>query len=258
MIANYHTHTPRCNHAVGMEEEYVRCAIEAGLQILGFSDHTPYPFTNGYRSGIRMGVEEFPEYARLVNRMKEKYAGKIQIHLGVEAEYYPKLFPRLLDILREQDTEYLLLGQHYLYNEEDDRIYAGAATTDAHILQQYCDQAIDGLYTGMFSYMAHPDLIHYLGDADIYRRHMRRLCCAAKDCNVPLEVNLLGLQENRHYPKDVFWEIAAEEGCSVIFGMDAHTPEALCDKEVVQTAEEWIARYGLKKMETLVFHSIKK
>ena len=230
MIANYHTHTPRCNHAVGTEEEYVRCAIEAGLQILGFSDHTPYPFTNGYRSRIRMGVEEFPEYARQVNRMKEKYAGKIQIHLGVEAEYYPKLFPKLLDILREQDTEYLLLGQHYLYNEEDVRI---------------------------FSYMAHPDLIHYLGDADIYRRHMRRLCCAAKDCNVPLEVNLLGLQENRHYPNDVFWEIAAEEECPVIFGMDAHTPEALCDKEVVQTAEEWIARYGLKKMEMLALRSIK-
>ena len=47
MIANLHTHTPRCRHASGTEEEYVRCALDAGLQTLGFSDHTPYPFPNG-------------------------------------------------------------------------------------------------------------------------------------------------------------------------------------------------------------------
>lgn len=43
MIANYHTHTWRCNHAVGTEREYVERAIEGGLKILGFSDHTPMP-----------------------------------------------------------------------------------------------------------------------------------------------------------------------------------------------------------------------
>ena len=36
MIANYHTHTPRCNHAVGSEEEYIQQALNAGMKILGF------------------------------------------------------------------------------------------------------------------------------------------------------------------------------------------------------------------------------
>ena len=44
MIANYHTHTTRCNHATGTEEEYVQSALERGLEILGFSYHTPYTF----------------------------------------------------------------------------------------------------------------------------------------------------------------------------------------------------------------------
>jgi len=44
MIANYHTHTPRCNHATGEERAYVEQAIKKGLKILGFSDHTPYIF----------------------------------------------------------------------------------------------------------------------------------------------------------------------------------------------------------------------
>ena len=255
MIANYHTHTHRCGHAVGAEEAYVCNAIEAGLKILGFSDHTPYPFRNGYCSRIRMGVEEFPEYAQKVGALKEKYADKIQIHLGVEAEYYPQLFPELLDILREQNTEYLILGQHYLY-EEEQRIYAGTATDDESKLRQYCDQAIAGLYTGMFSCLVHPDLMHYLGNADIYRSHMRRLCRAAKDCDIPLEMNLLGIQSKRNYPSERFWEIAAEEGCSVILGVDAHQPEAFLDTQALQVGESLISQFGLTKIDTLSFHSI--
>ena len=62
MIANYHTHTWRCNHAEPGEERYVRAAIKRGLQILGFSDHTPYPFSGGYTSSFRMGVAQLPGY----------------------------------------------------------------------------------------------------------------------------------------------------------------------------------------------------
>ena len=43
MLANYHTHTTRCRHAVGADREYVKAAIESGVKILGFSDHAPFP-----------------------------------------------------------------------------------------------------------------------------------------------------------------------------------------------------------------------
>ena len=77
MIANYHTHTPRCMHATGAEEEYVRCAIEAGYQILGFADHTPYPFTNGYVSHFRMSVAALSEYAEICSKISaaSSYSG---------------------------------------------------------------------------------------------------------------------------------------------------------------------------------------
>ena len=50
MIANYHTHTYRCRHASGTEEEYIYQALDGGLEELGFSDHTPevrYPDATG-------------------------------------------------------------------------------------------------------------------------------------------------------------------------------------------------------------------
>ena len=44
LIANYHTHTPRCHHAGGTEREYVEAALSVGMKTLGFSDHGPYMF----------------------------------------------------------------------------------------------------------------------------------------------------------------------------------------------------------------------
>ena len=54
MFCNYHTHTYRCGHATGTDREYVENAIKVGLKTLGFSDHAPYVFEDGYRSSMRM------------------------------------------------------------------------------------------------------------------------------------------------------------------------------------------------------------
>ena len=50
MIANYHTHTARCGHAVGEDREYAEMALARGLKTLGFSDHVPMPFADGHES----------------------------------------------------------------------------------------------------------------------------------------------------------------------------------------------------------------
>ena len=255
MIANYHTHTPRCGHAAGAEEAYIRCALEAGLQTLGFSDHTPYPFPPGHVSGFRMGLDDLADYAATVTALRSRYAGQIQIPLGVEAEFYPKFFPELVSILRDHGIEYMLLGQHFLYNEVEG-IGSMGPTADPARLTQYCDQTIEAMHTGLFTYFAHPDLMNFVGDAGEYRRQIRRLCRAAKECGVPLEINLLGLREGRHYPNPRFWEAAAEENCAVILGTDAHRPESLLDRQAIQTAETLIAHLGLQKLTTLPLRKI--
>ena len=38
MIANYHTHTFRCNHATGTDREYVEAAIRAGVKDVTIMD----------------------------------------------------------------------------------------------------------------------------------------------------------------------------------------------------------------------------
>lgn len=251
MIANYHTHTPRCNHAWGAETEYVECALQAGLQILGFSDHAPYFFPGDYYSHFRMRPELLEDYVRTVLEVREQYKNRIQIPLGLELEYYPGLLPKLLPLLKEFPLDYLILGQHCLGNEVNDH-YSGRATADKGHLERYCNQVIDAMHTGLFTYVAHPDLLNYVGeDAAFYRQQMRRICREANQCAIPLEINLLGMLEGKHYPNDRFWEVAAEENCSVVLGRDAHEPWQLLEEQYERKGLEMVRRFGLNLLETL-------
>ena len=245
MIANYHTHTFRCNHASGTEEEYVRNAIDRGIKVLGFSDHSPYIFEGDHYSYFRMRPELLEDYASSVLALREKYKYEIEIQLGVEIEYYPKYLPETLKMLREYPIEYLILGQHFVGNEIGEP-YCGRASDSEELLERYVDQCIEALRTGMFTYLAHPDLLFFVGDDDIYRKHMQRICVAAKELDIPLELNLLGLKDGRNYPNELFWKIAAAEGCKAILGCDAHSPEALSDIIVEKQARALAEKVGIE------------
>jgi histidinol-phosphatase (PHP family) len=62
MLSNFHTHTFRCQHASGEDKEYVEAAIQSGLKVLGFSDHCPWLFPDGYISRIRMTPAQLDNY----------------------------------------------------------------------------------------------------------------------------------------------------------------------------------------------------
>ena len=255
MIANYHTHTPRCRHAWGDEQAYIENAILRGLKIFGFSDHTPQWFPGSYYSRMRMYPQELSEYCATVRSLQKEYAGQLAIPLGLEVEYYPAIFPELIIRLRDQGIDYLLLGQHWIGNEMDEP-YSGAPTEDESILRRYCDQAIAAMETGLFTYLAHPDLICFTGDRTIYDAHMRRLCRAAKTTNTPLELNFLGISGNRNYPDMRLWALAAEEDCQVVLGIDAHCPEHVLDLAPETKARQIVDQFGLKLLETVPLRKI--
>ena len=255
MIANYHTHTWRCGHASGTEEEYVLNAIERGLKLFGFSDHTPYCFPYNYYSHFRMKPEQLEDYARTVLELRGRYADRIDIHLGAEAEYYPEFFSDTLAMLRDGGVEYLLLAMHFIDNEIG-AAYSGKPTDDEALLSRYCHQAMEAMETGLFTYFAHPDLFRFTGNAKIYDKHMRDMCRKAKECAVPLEINLLGVGENRHYPHLPFWDIAADEGCSAVIGMDAHWPEVILDPQPESRAVQLAAERGINVLQTVPIRKI--
>lgn len=112
-----------------------------------------------------------------------------------------------------------MLGQHSLGNEIEKILYSGHGTTDGSYLKQYVDQCLAGIDTGKYLYLAHPDLFLFNGDEAVFDREYRRLCREVKKRNIPLEINFLGLMEERWYPNEKFWKIAGEEGNTAVLAV---------------------------------------
>lgn len=241
--ANYHTHTARCKHATGTEREYIEAAIKAGMEVLGFSDHVPQPYKE-FVSGIRMDMEQLPEYFETLLALKEEYKDKIEIKIGFEVEYIPQLFEELMGKLQDYPVDYLIMGQHFL-DEEVPANYVGRPSQDPCKLEKYVDYVLEGLETGAFSYLAHPDLPNFTGDEAWYEKQMTRLCEGCKALGIPLEINKAGVCENKHYPNENFWKIAAKVGNEVILGYDAHGPQALLEEEIYQMCLLWARGMGI-------------
>ena len=225
MKFNYHTHTTRCNHARGTDREYVEKAIASGLKTLGFSDHAPLNYTHAPIHYMRMRANQLEDYANSVNSLKKEYEKDIRILLGFELEYFPKTHEKEMGFLRSVNPDYILLGQHY-FESGNDWLYSGIIHGDG-LLQRYISLVIEGMQTGDFLYVAHPDLPGWEFSPKVAEREYLRLCESAKKHNIPLEINLLGLESGRQYPDRRFWEIAGSVGNRAILGVDAHEPSAL-------------------------------
>ncbi len=255
MLANYHTHTPLCRHAVGEMREYVEAAIKGGIKKLGFSDHAPQFYDGGFVSGIRMTPSEAYGYISEIRFLAEEYKGDIEVFVGFEAEYFPSIFGRVQSFCRENGVDYLILGQHCLGNETFGE-WSSAPRTDKTKLTQYVDEILEGLSTGSFSYLCHPDLLRYVGDEEFYVSEYTRLCEGAKALGIPLEINILGLISNRHYPCDRFFEIAKSVGNDFVLGVDAHEPSALYEHPHSAKLADFLNRHGITPLEDMVLRKI--
>ena len=80
---------------------------------------------------------------------------------------------------------------------------------------------------------------------------MSRLCNELKRMDIPLEINILGIGEKKHYPNPKFWEIAAKTGNKVILGLDAHCIRHMGDVSSYKKAMELVKKYNLNLIHEL-------
>lgn len=247
MLANYHTHTIRCHHAQGSEREYIEKAISEGFKILGFSDHVPLPF----KSPIRMDMDEIEDYVGTLLKLKEEYKDRIDILIGYEVEYTTAYFEKMYNEITKYHLDYLIQGQHFV-PDEIHGYYCGEPTSDESRLRRYVDFTIEGMKTGIFTYLAHPDLINFKGDDVTYLRHMERLIAAAIDLDIPLEVNMYGFDDRRNYPYDVFFKTASKMGAKFVVGCDAHRPGLVVQPENLEGFSGFLKNNDIKITDNVI------
>ena len=266
-LANYHTHTYRCMHANGSDEEYVQSALKKGYKVIGFSDHMMVP---GVDNDVwtRGKWSDFPGYVESINRLKEKYKDKIKVYVGMECEYFPELHDWLKGLLTSGQLEYLIYGNHYRhFDGKSITGYFGYCTTDDDVIE-YTTMAIQALKTGLFSCFAHPDLFMTKMESwtPVCEDCAIQLCTTAKEMDVPLEINQGGIRysiedgydiEKRYkYPYFRFWEIAKKVGNKVVIGIDAHNPKDF-NNVAVKLSYDFARKLGLKIEPGFEFKKVK-
>lgn len=244
MLTNYHTHCYRCQHAEGVESDYINKAIEQGFDILGMSDHVPY---RGDPEGLRMSFGEIWDYIEAVRSEAEKNKDKIEVLLGFESEYLPSKRNYYESLLTEYQVDYLALGQHFFQNTPF-RAKSSFALSSTSDCITYAKSVAEALDTGYFAFVAHPDIVgvNQLPWDQNMDEMTDIIINAAVKHDIPLEVNVNGIRRglitegndvHYMYPHYKFWEKAAEAKAKAIVSADCHAPHLLLDDDVRKTKE---------------------
>jgi len=223
-----HMHTPLCRHATGTPTEYALAAIDAGLSGITFTDHMPMPAW--YDAGWRMHRDQLPYYVDLVLEAREAVSGRLEVRLGLEADYHPGTERWVEDVLNAYPWDYVIGSVHYLGawgfdNPEYQDEYAWRNMTGLY--RQYYALVEGAARTGLFDAVGHLDLPKKFGhhDPDTSAALAALDVIAAK--GMALDFNTAGWRKpvTEAYPSPDLAREAVHRGIPFVLGSDAHAPE---------------------------------
>ncbi len=231
-MVDYHTHTELCKHATGGMHEYVEAAIAKGLAEIGISCHNPMP--DGYDPRHRMSMDQFLNiYKPTVDKLRETYAGRIDVMFGIEADYFPGTESFVESFLEDHEFDYVIGSVHYL---------GEWGKTDPYVVQVFDPSEIDGRYTayyrrvaelarsGLFDIVAHFDLVkkngHRSSENDEVYEARETALSAIRNAGMSMEINSSGLRKKiaEIYPSEDILSLACELEIPIAAGSDAHAP----------------------------------
>ncbi|MCL1991050.1 MAG: histidinol-phosphatase [Defluviitaleaceae bacterium] len=236
MLTNYHTHHYRCGHAKGEIEDYVVEAIKHGYAEIGMSCHVPFEHFS-QMGAHRMNYEDLPIYLKEIEMLQAKYP-QIKLLKAFECEYFPHIHDDI-EALTHQ-TDYLILAGHYIFHEGE---YQSAFSfRKPEQLNMYAQELEVAMKTGLFRFLAHPDVFmtSYPAWDQTCERVTHHIAKAARQYDIPLEVNANGLRRKKQpYPSQDFWSIIATHypETQVLINADCHQPEFLNDRYVEQARQ---------------------
>ena len=258
---NYHTHTKYCGHAKGDVEDYVKEAVNLNMEELGISDHAPIPLNHGMTKEEweenycyeNMDINTFDNLLKEIDNLKSKY--NIKLYKACESEYlynnddwYKELRSKL---------DYMILGIHFFNGEG--RVLDTYKDINYKNVDCYYECAKRAIETGLFDYLAHPDLYLFdyksINGKNEFDDKAKGICLKLIDLcvkhDIYFEINTNGLKyskdkNNRElwlYPNIEFFNVVKEymdknpNKLKLIIGADAHKPKALGNDNVKAVLE---------------------
>ena len=109
LFTNYHTHTVFCD---GMAEAvcFADEAVRQGMMALGFSAHAPVNFPTAWT----INPERMGEYHDVIHRLKDDYAGRLDIFCGLEADFFPDIQHEVQALYAGYSWDYIIGSIHFI------------------------------------------------------------------------------------------------------------------------------------------------
>ena len=223
LLYESHCHTPLCKHAYGEPEEYAAVALERGLKGITFTCHCPLP--DGFSAPVRMAPEQFDKYVAMIDETRDRFAGKLDVRLGLECDFYPGIEDWHRELLARAPFSHVLGSIHYQIPEYRALFHPG----DTRFYQEvYFDHLARSAESGLFDTLAHPDLIKNESPREWDFESMRPVIARALDriaaTGVAMELNTSGVEKRipEMNPSPSMLSMMRERDIPVVIGADAH------------------------------------
>ena len=230
---DYHNHTARCGHAGGAMREYLLAAVSRGVTELAFTDHVPLYFLPGEdpEPGLAMTRAELPGYVEEVGALRKEFAGRIDVLLGIEADYAEGFEDELRELLAPYPWDLVLGSVHRVAGDWIDAPGSGKrheTEGSAALWNEYYRLLGRACEPGLFDVMSHFDLPKKFG----HHRPPEALgaeeaaVAAAARTGVAVEISSAGLRKTvaEIYPGPGLLRKLVAAGVPVVFSSDSHAP----------------------------------
>ena len=225
-----HCHTPLCKHAFGEPDEYAAVALARGFKGITFTCHCPLP--DGFSANVRMAPEQFDDYIAMIAATRENFAGRLDVRLGIESDFYPGVEPWLEKLHARVPLSHVLGSVHYQVGDYRKLFYTG----DTFSYQQlYYEHLALSAESGLYDTLAHPDLIKNESPPEWDFKRIQPFIERALDriaaTGVAMELNTSGVQKAlpEMNPSPSQLALMQERGIPVVIGADAHVPHRVGD-----------------------------
>ena len=179
------------------------------------------------------------------------------MHLGFECEYADVFVDYYRSLLVDNKVEYLILGQHNGFdgNKQFVKYVKNHAEDTDENLDRYAFDLIKGIKSGLFMYVAHPDLM-FVSAKEVtpeLKRLTKEIIDTAIKYDIPLEVNIHGFirqqkREKYHvigYPTGYFWDEVSKSKAKVVYGGDFHELNEVGNSVLEAKFVEFINKHNL-------------
>jgi len=244
---NYHTHS-HFSDGSKPAENFVIEAISHGMTDLGFSDHAPMPFESTY--AIPSGQLE--AYCIEIARLKDVFANKLNIFLGLEIDFIPSLMDNFSERILQAKLDYSIGSIHLVGNGSKENLWF----TDGRNVETYDEglktffdndirKAVRAFYhqtnqmieSQSFDIVGHFDKVKmhnhnrfFTEDEKWYVALVFETLDLIKQKGLIVEVNTRGRYKKRSdslFPSDFILQRMHTLNIPVIISSDAHKPQEL-------------------------------